>query len=252
MKKSILLCGLLLAATASLASAASGVNLRWNACIGDAGASNRNFACNVNTGTNLLVGSFEVGADLADVSGNEIIVDLASADPTLPAWWQFRNAGTCRTSSMTFNTVLSAAAINCFDWANGGATGGVGAYNVGTPTPNCARLIAASAVPASGLAILTPATEYFSFNLLVNNLKTVGTGSCLGCQSPVCIVFNSLNLTTPIAANNRKLFGPANGTDSNFATWQGGLGVTTSRGQGCPAATPTRSTTWGSVKSLYR
>ncbi len=252
MKKSILLCGLLLAATASLASAAAGVSLRWSACATDGGALNRNFACNSNNGSNQLVGTFELGADLANVSGNEIIVDLASASPTLPAWWQYRNAGTCRQSSMTFNTVLAATAINCFDWASGGATGGIGAYNVGNPSPNTARMIAASAVPVSGLAGLGPQTEYFSFNLLFNNAKTVGTGLCDGCTVPVCVVFNSINITTPIAANNRKLFGPANGTDSNFATWQGGLGVGSPRGQGCPAATPTRSTTWGSVKSLYR
>jgi len=68
----------------------------------------------------------------------------------------------------------------------------------------------------------------------------------------VCIVFNSLNLTTPVAANNRKLSGPTNGTDSNFCTWQGGGNPGGPRGTGCPGATPTRSSTWGTVKSLYR
>src|SRR5215467_11821444 len=86
MKRVTLLCGLLLAMSASVA-AASGVGLRWQACLGDAGAINRNFACNTNAGTNnILVGTFELGAaGLANVSGNEVVIDLGAAGATLPA-----------------------------------------------------------------------------------------------------------------------------------------------------------------------
>jgi len=257
MKKVTLLCGLLLAVTASMASAAQGLNLRWSACMGDAGIPNKSFACTSNAGSNQLVGGFEVGADLANVSGNEIVMDLASAQATLPAWWQFRNPGTCRTTSMSMNTALSALAVNCVDWGSGLAAGGVGAYNIGLRGPNTARIVAALAVPSQNLALLAAGQEYFSFNLVINNLKSAGLGSCAGCSDPVCIVFNSLNLTTPIAANNVKFSGPTNGTDSNFATWQGGAGVITNPpggggGSGCPAATPTKNATWGQVKSLYR
>jgi hypothetical protein len=252
MKKVILLCGTLLALTAAVASAAPGLNLRWVACFGDAGTFNRNFACNVNTGTNQLTGSFELGVELLQASGNEIVVDIATASPALPAWWAFRNVGTCRQASLTMNTTISAAAVNCIDWANGGATGGIGAYTVGAGGPNTARIVAAAAVPPTGLVDLFPAQEYFSYNFLINNAKTVGTGLCDGCLVPACIVFNSLKITTPVAANDRTLAGPTNGTDSHFATWQGGAGVVSGRGQGCPAATPTRSTTWGQVKTLYR
>ena len=83
------------------------------------------------------------------------------------------------------------------------------------------------------------------------NAKTVGLGSCAGCLTPVCIVLNSVNVVAGTSANI-KLSGPTNGIDSNVATWQGGAGVSTLLGQGCPAATPNRNTTWGQVKSLYR
>ena len=252
MKKITLLCGLLLAVTASVAAAAAGVGLRWSNCNGDGGTQNRNFACNVNTGTNNLVGTFELGENLPGVVGTEIVIDLASADPTLPAWWAFKNVGTCRSTSLVMNSTISPAAINCVDWASGAAAGGIGAYNIGARGANTARIVAALAVAADAAADLSPGNEYFSFNILINNAKTVGTGNCAGCQTPICIVFNSLNVVPPAPAVGLKLTGPSNGTDADFATWQGGAGVVVGGVTGCGAATPTSNKTWGAVKSLYR
>src|SRR5215472_1417035 len=248
MKKVTLLCGILLALSASVA-AASGVGLRWTNCLSDAGLINKTFACNSNLGTNTLVGTFQLDADLNSTSGEEIVIDLASASNPLPAWWGFKNAGTCRTGSLAMGSAPPATALNCADWSGGLATAGIGAYNIGARGANTARIVAASAVPPTGLQNLLAATEYFAFTFSINNQKTVGTGSCAGCLDPVCIVFNSINMTTPVLANNIKLSGPSNGTDSNYVTWQGGAGVSTAGGSGCPAATATRSATWGQVKS---
>ena len=259
MKKVTMLCGLLLALSASIASA-SGVGLKWNSCAGDGGATNKAFACASNAGSNLLVGTFALdpaGPGLANVSGNEVIIDLASADPVLPAWWQMFKLGTCRQASLSMNFVISALAVNCLDWAQAQSAGGIGAYNIGQRGPNTARIIAALAVPPCALQNLVGGQEYFAFNVAIGNQKTVGTGSCAGCQTAVCIVFNSVNLTTPILANNMLLSGPENGFDSDFATWQGGAGVIVNPPgggppvSGCGAATPTRNATWGQVKSLY-
>src|SRR5262245_34544831 len=220
MKRVTLLCGLLLALTAGVAAAAPGVNLRWSACAGDAGAINKTFACNSNTAANnLLVGSFELGADILQSSGQEIVVDLASAGASLPAWWGFKNAGTCRQGSLTMNTVISATAVNCADWALGAAVGGIGAYNIGERGPNTARIKLAIAVPGTSRVDLFGGQEYYSFNLIINNAKTVGTGACAGCSTPVCIVFNSIKCTTQVPANDRTISGAANGFDSDFATW---------------------------------
>ena len=252
MKRVTLLCGLLLALTATVAAAGPGVGLHWNACIGDGGLVNKNFACNTNTGTNTLVGTFELGDNLPGVVGTEIVIDLASADPTLPAWWAFKNVGTCRATSLVMNATISPIAAICADWASGAAAGGIGAYNIGARGANTARIVAALAVAADAAADLGPGQEYFSFNLLINNLKSVGTGSCAGCNNPVCIVFNSINVVPPAPAVGVKLTGPSNGTDSHFATWQGGAGVVVGALIGCPAATPTTNKTWGQVKTLYR
>ena len=252
MKKAILLCGMLLAVAASVATAGPGVNLRWSSCFGDGGALNKAFTCNTNAGTNQLVGSFELAANMIGVSGNEQVIDLASASATLPAWWQFKNTGTCRQTALSVNFAMNALNVVCADWGAGQSNGAIGAYNIGYLSPNRARIIMASAVPPSLLQDLFAGTEYWSFNLLISNAKTVGTGACAGCSTPVCIALSSINVTTQEQARNRKLSGPTNGTDSNYSTWQGGGVPVTGLGSGCPAATPSQNRTWGQVKSLYR
>ena len=72
------------------------------------------------------------------------------------------------------------------------------------------------------------------------------TSSCAGCTDGACIVLNSIQLTQPIGVGDYTISNPIL---RNWVQWQGG--ATTITG-GCPLATPTRSTTWGSVKSLYR
>jgi len=63
MKKTLLLTGVLLALTASLASAA-GLNLAWNNCLAGSGAAvDKSSACDANTvfDTQVLVGSMVTG-----------------------------------------------------------------------------------------------------------------------------------------------------------------------------------------------
>jgi hypothetical protein len=108
-----------------------------------------------------------------------------------------------------------------------------------------------NAVPQENAQDLSGGTEYFDFNLNVNNAKTVGTGACAGCTVPVCIVLNSINVVAKGALEQRFISTPT-GPGSNYVTWQGGGVPTTPKGTGCPAATATRKSTWGSVKSLYR
>lgn len=245
MRRLLLLGISLIALVGSSAHAAPGVNLRWTNCFGDGGAFNRNFACNTNTGNNLLVGSFVLGQPVPQASGNQMFVDLAAASATLPNWWQFRVAGTCRETSLSINSVVPPAAVVCVDWANAQAGIAVASYTMGFNGPATARVAMVSAVIASAAVNLVANQEYFSFNLVINNAKTVGTGSCAGCTIPVCLRLASLKVTTPTPANDVTLSAPTNGTDSNFVTWQSG-------GAACLAATLTRQETWGAVKSLYR
>jgi hypothetical protein len=236
------------------AHAAPGVNLTWSRCHGEGvGTQNRAFACDTNDGSEVLVASFVLPADLAQVSGNEVSIDLISQDDPLPAWWDFENAGTCRMTSLTVNATADANNVVCVDWAAGGSTGGLASYSTGTPPsmgnidPALAnrhrRLSLAFAVPPDALASLLADTEYFSCNIAIDHAKTVGAGACGGCAGSVCLVIQMLNVTTPVLGNNMFLSGGTT-PGSNMATWQGS-------GADCNLV-PVRNRSWGEVKALYR
>ena len=236
-----------------LAHAGVGMALRWDHCAGDAGTVNKDFACDTNTGSETLVGSFMLSVPSPSTSGLEIVLTLASASPTLPAWWQFRNAGTCRLSSLAMTLAPPAGSANCADWAPlGNSAGGIAAYTNynGTLYPNMMRLISAVAVPSTNLVDLTTDQEYFAFQYNINHAKTTGTGACGGCTTPMCIVLQKIDVVTPTSHQALSTWWMS--PDALYATWQGGSGVTTFLGTGCPAATPTRNATWSGVKALYR
>jgi hypothetical protein len=211
---------------------AAGINLAWNSCFGDGGTFNRTFACDRNTGSNLLVGTFVLGSDLPQVSGMTLVLDVTSTDEALPAWWQFKNAGTCRTGSLALSVTIPSSAANCADWAQGQASGGIAAYNIGQSGPNTARIVAAVAVPPSLLQDLVSGQEYFSFNLVINNQKTVGTGACTGCNTQTCIAFSSLQLQYA-GSSTLTLTTPGDSVKSSVVTWQGGPGVPPPPGSTC-------------------
>jgi hypothetical protein len=230
MKKAILLCGMLLAASATLASAA-GLNLRWNNCAGDAGVQNVTFACNTNTGNRALVGSFVVDADIPIVNGNELVVDLQSATSPLPDWWLFTSLGACRQTGLS---IAAQNGTNCPDMFEGQASMNIAAYQLAKHgLANEARILCVNAVQAAAVVTLFAGQEYGIARWTISNTKTVGSPSCAGCQTPVCIVFNSANITTDAGLNDTKLTA-AVGPGSNYCTWQGGVGTN------CPAATPSR------------
>ena len=241
MKKAILLCGMLLAISATVASA-GGLNLRWTNCAGDAGVQNLNFACNTNTGSRTLKGSFSIDAELALVNGNELVFDISTASPALPDWWQFFNGGSCRATGLS---IAAHAGGNCPDMFEGQASMNIFAYQVGLRGPNTARIKCVDAVQQAAIVTLLPGQEYGIVSLGISNARTVGTGACAGCATPACIVFNNAKITTEGDLNNIEVNSEA-APGSNFVTWQGGAGTD------CPAATPTRNATWSSVKSMYR
>jgi hypothetical protein len=258
---------LALAALAPAAADAAGMSLRWDKCYSDGGVVNRTFACDTNTGAERLVMSFVLDNPVADLSGVEIRMIIVPASPTLPSWWQMKNVGTCRPTSLTMNLVLPPGSVNCVNWGNEAAmAGGIGAYTVSSqPGPNTAVVQMIGAVPASDLATIEAGQEYFAGTLVINHAKSVGVGACAGCDVPTCIVVDRMRLTTPVFGNDVTLLDPAFGSDSNFARWQNGqetnVQLVNCEGHnfGCYhsfscelSSTPTRNATWGAVKSLYR
>jgi len=222
-------------------AAAAGVGLGWQQCLGDGGVPNRSFACNTNSGSNVLVGSFMLDADLLQVNGNELVVDLCTSTASLPDWWRYKNVDACRQTALS---IEAQEGPNCPDMFAGQASMNIAAYQLGLQGANAARILSVNAVPGAAVVDLLGGQEYGIAKWTITNVKTVGTGSCAGCLSPGCIVFNSANLTTVGGANDTKLTN-AMSPGSNFTMWQGG-------GYGCPFVVPVRTVTWSAVKSLYR
>ncbi|MFN8589521.1 MAG: hypothetical protein U0704_17145 [Candidatus Eisenbacteria bacterium] len=245
MKKTLLLSAVLLAVSASLASAA-GLNLYWTSC-GAGGAANKSFACNSNTATaHKLYGSYVAPAGTTAITGNEMVVDLVSSTASLPAWWSMFTPSSCRPTALSANFIdATGVSGDCIDYWQSQASGGVGAYTAGFGgQPNRARvLIVAAVAPANAVPVDVDA-EYYSFTLSISNTKTVGSGSCAGCTDPVCIVLNEIKLTQPAGVGDFRIQSPAT---RNYVTWQGGVVA-----GGCPAVVPAQNRTWGQVKSLYR
>jgi len=240
MKKIALFAGVLLALSASMASAA-GINLAWNDCQGPINAT---FACNVNTGLNTMVASFDPPHVLTQFLGISAQIDITTDQPALPDWWK-HGTGQCRGTTALSTNFDGSTAPTCTDVYFGQASGGFN-YDVGFGSPARARFRIACAVPIDNIVEVDPGTEYFAFKGLVQHTKSVGTGSCAGCSNPACIVLNEIQLFQPPAQADDPII--TNLRDRNWITWQ----VPPTGPVGCPLSTPTHNSSWGQVKSLYR
>jgi len=259
----------LTSSTALAAPPSAGINIRWDNCFADGGVMNKAFACNTNAGVDLMVMSAQLDTGMPLVSGMEIRISLKSSVPVLPAWWEFRQSPTappgqaCRETELTFVASPFLPAGTCVDWGQGQQVGGVGRYGIGDIGPGSAVILIASAVAIENTAALDAGTEYIVGGLSIAHRKTVGTGACGGCNTPVCILFSSLKVTTPQAPDDRLFTIGAHGTDSQIIRWQNGqiqnlvnecTGTFNCNTQfDCVNANPTaaRRSTWGQVKSLY-
>lgn len=239
MKKTLLMAGALLALTAGVASAAAGINLSWNDC-GSFGGVQRNFACGNNSGANTMYASAIAPVPMDAFNGHAGVLDLQTNQAALSNWWLI---GTCRLASTMSADYNFLSSSNCLDpWA-GVAAGGI-SYTAGFGGLNRARIRTVCAISPS--TAIDDVSEYYIAKVTFTNAKSFGNGSCGGCSDGACIVLNSIQLTQPLGAGDYTISSPIL---RNWVQWQGGAtGIT----GGCPAATPTRNKTWGSVKSLYR
>jgi hypothetical protein len=244
-KCALVALGLLLAATPSRSA---GINLFWNDCsIGPTAATNENFACNTNIGSHLLVASFDPppGNSRPNIEPFylHVVVDLQSAAGSLPQWWRFKNANTCRQNSLV--AISSSTPGSCPDPFNGQAIAGFLYYEGFGGVANRARILVSSGtIDPTGYPVY-PGTEYYAVYLIIRNNLTVGPDSCSGCSEPACLVLNEITIYEFDPETTWTLTNPLT---SNFVTWQGGaIG-----GAGCPGATPAPTRTWGQIKTLYR
>ena len=168
------------------------------------------------------------------------VLDLQTSGAALPAWWQFKNVGSCRQTALSASSNFVPGPFSCLDLWQGEAVSGVYAYEVGLGDPNRARITASVSVPIE-CKPLPGGVETLAFRLIIRNDRSIGSGSCPGCDEGVCIVFNSLHLDQ----YNPPAFALTTPLARNFVTWQAGI-------PNCPGATTVLNRTWGALKSLYR
>ena len=227
---------------------ATGIALRWQSC---EGVSNRNFACDRSTGSELLVGSFDPPSGITQLSGIQVYLRVAAGAGALPAWWQFRSPGSCRATSLSVGFEMSDQ-VECEDPWSGQATGGLARYQV--DGSSSAEMWLVAAVPQEAIGAVSSGRKYAAFKLLVNHQKSSGAGACVGCSTPMCIRLEAIRLVQPgtLHADGRRdekyaeiTQGIAGmGGNANIATWQGGAASCTAGGS--------KPASWKQLKDLYR
>jgi hypothetical protein len=213
-------------------------SLAWTDCL-PAGQSSMSFACDRNTGEDVLVGYFVAPYGITRLASIEANVDFQAGGSQLPDWWAF---STCAARSDALSLGLDFSGFTaCSDYWQGQAFGDFRVL-VGYGGPTRQKIVVTASMDGSAVGPLVSGRSYYAFALHVSHAGTVG--GCGGCSGGACFALNSITLhqVAPLSAVTL-----ANTYD--FATWQPG-GYPTA--PDCRGAVPARATTWGSIKSLYR
>ena len=257
MKKLIFLSALLLVVCSSMASAA-GLNLAWNGC-GTAGVANISDLCDENTllnswhmfGSAVSPQAISTGSPL--FTAHRSWVDFQNANPTLDDWWKMA-PGDCRAGQYapSHTSATMGGGAPCVKTILGtGNTAAINNWgdNSGANPANTARLVMIAARADNGGTVNTT-SQYMLFDLNI-----LGTGAapdpndatapvCAGCQDAACISFQQAELDRA-DGSSITITGELN---RGWVTWQGGV----IPGGACPQVVPTKTGTWGHLKSLYR
>src|SRR5207249_4461436 len=128
--------------------------------------------------------------------GEEVVVDLCVMNAVLPSWWQL-GAGECRAGAFSGTSNFAGTGFEtCEDYWGGRNLDAV-QYLSRYHEVNDARLVLSAALTSGPGGPVAPGHDYYAFRFVITNAKTVGADACSGCDTPVCIVFNSLKLMQP-------------------------------------------------------
>jgi hypothetical protein len=193
-----------------------GVNLSWNDC-GAAGVQNMTFACNANTGAPFTaIASFVPPTSLPEYLGFNSQIDLRSQTPTLPEWWKHGSSFCRGTTGLAVSFDFTAGPFTCFDIFAGQAAGGF-VYEYPFSSDR-GRVRVTAAVPFDNRGPVDEGVEYYAYKLNVLRSRSTGTGSCSGCDVPMCLVLDHIQLFQPPERDNDPIL--MNPSDRNFVTWQ--------------------------------
>ena len=249
---------------ASPALAAPGLKLSWDQCSADGRVGNRSFACDTNDGEEVLFLSYEPPVAAPDVAAIEVTLHVQSSDGVLPEWWRIYGVGSCRLTALTQGTT-GVPGSACVDPYQGVAAGGIAGF---APDPHGTpdwRILAIIAVPVDYVFSIATGTEYFAMRLILRHVKTVGSGACAGCSTPLCVGFGRAKIVDKLGQTALDMFagGPNTGGDPTAVTWQGAYTRDYTVGPDMTIeyaymtcdpdrSVPVRRSAWGAVKALYR
>ena len=228
--------------SASPVWASGGLNLSWGDC-GNAGTLQRTFACDTNVGADVLYLSVVAPVPVGQLDAVEMTLYLRTDQPVPAPWWHFETGG-CRGGlsppALGFSIDFTANSACADPWFGLGAAGGTileqGPYVFGQ-----ARLRAVAAIP--GTTSIDNTTEYYLCKIVISHQRTL---TCAGCAGGACIEFQTATLAQPAGVGDVIVSNPLG---RNFVVWQSGIDGT---GSSCPGPVPTRASTWGSIKAMYR
>jgi len=244
MRRTLLITVILLGVLVPMAGA-GGISINWGAgCWSDGTPLNDLFfACNGNTGSATMTCSFAISQDQPQFLGIELDLEGATEATVVPAWWQM-GQGDCRAGAIsTSANFLSAPQVGCVDMWQNQASGGLAIYGWGPSWggDNRTHVLVVYAVPVDSPIPLTAGVEYYAAQVFISYQKTVGSGACTGCAIPHVWGLYSLK-SAELTQYETLMEALLHGNDCLW--WQhSGL---------CCRCGPTRNTTWGQVKSLYR
>lgn len=241
MRKALMMAGLLVVFTANIVSAQA-VDLNWNECeSGTLDAADKTTACTSNTGLQNLIASFYPGPGVTNLEAITVVIDFQVAGGVLPCWWDLRDGAT-RVSALTVLGIdpldpntgepLFKCPNNYFLDGAAGTAGGMVSTGVDRGRFSAAIALGAGqgSAPAQG--------EQYGCGFRISNALTT---TCAGCTQPAVFVLNRITLSQP----NQSPIELNSPQSANCGSWRSGTGVN------C-GAVPTRKSTWGSLKALYR
>jgi hypothetical protein len=225
----------------------AGLHLRWNACYGEAAAAeNRTFACDTNSGSELLVASYELPDTVTGVVGITCNFRLLDERDLDPSWWVFKTPGSCRQNSLTLAIAPDPSWSACTDVSGGTAYFSQFALtSFFLQTGGRITTLQASDVFGSSTDIGPKMGETFAIALRIDHKRTT---DCAGCAYPICIAFDSIRFHAAAPASDVVVTSALDPSLLYVAEWQGSHDNNPCFG----VPTNARSSTWGAIKSLYR
>jgi hypothetical protein len=241
---------------------AAGVNLGWDECVGGGGSMFRDFSCDTDVGTQVLVASVVAPAGIDQLVSFETEIQISPTGAVFPDWWRLRNqtgqVNQCRNGALTSSADFNGW-TGCTDVYLGQAAGGITTYLVDASGANFARLHVTYSLPSDLAAVLVPEQEYYATRISISNAKTIGPDACSGCSTPACITCSYVRCLQPAGSpggNVTVTYGNFNTVGWHPVAWSDcGCSAAPQKVAGpntCSVVCPVRNATWGQLKSLYR